>query len=196
MYKDISSAIGRTAGGGGGQRALRSNMGQQAGREQMSRYSGPEARPAGELRDQQKTGADSLRSMLTQPQQQQQPPRPMPSQQQPPRPMPAPNPAARQNANPNARFNRPPTNGREALRGQMVQPGPGPAPVQAPPLPSGGREALRAYQAPVRDPYQAPTRDMTMQPAPMYAAPTRESIQQPAPAPMQMTERQRSPYSY
>ncbi len=78
----------------GGQGALRRmSMGNTQGRNQMSRYSGPDARPAGESR--QRSGADNIRAMLTQ----------GPNRQQP-------NAQAFQNANPNASFMRqPPSQG-------------------------------------------------------------------------------------
>ena len=140
----------------GGQSALRvMTSTPQQGRNQMARYTGPDARPANPAA--RTSGVDNIRALLTQKREQLNP--------QVPQGQPAPNQMAYQHANPNAAF----------------QPGQPPGPN--PPMPSIGE--LRSYldpaQQPVEGMYQpAPTdgqagirqsMDGQMPPAPMTQQP-------------------------
>lgn len=123
----------------------------QQGRPEMARYSGPDARPAG---DPGGGGAQNIRAMLTQ--------------------QPAPNQQAMAHANPNARFQQPgqppaPQQGMPPAPRPVTQPiqqptQPAPMPVQPPqpiaqpaPRPGGGIEAIRrGFMDRVRQPIAAP----------------------------------------
>jgi len=185
MYRNPQAQMGQQPQGGGGMGALRDMRGaNQQGRSEMSRYSGPDARPANPP---QQSGTENLREMLTQQQPRQQMQDPvdqmgqMPPQQgqMPPQQGPQPNSMAMQRANEHARFMgrwRPtepvqpmqqriegtaaPTQQRiEGTAQQMAQPV---QPYMA--APASGQEALREQMAPMGQPVD---REPAPRPSPM-----------------------------
>jgi hypothetical protein len=111
-YRNVSDAIQRNNRPTGGQGALRRmTRGDIGGRNEMSRYTGPDAQPAGALR--QGGGVDNIRSMLTQ----------------------RPNEQAFQHANQNAAFLRQPPGPQQPVARPMPPPPGVPQPPVARPMP-------------------------------------------------------------
>ena len=180
---------------GGGMQALRGNLSQQQGRSEMGKYSGPDARPAGNPGEE--TGFKSLKAMLTQKQPQGQMP-PAPEQGGPPaQPAgPTPNDMAMNRANEHARFmGRPPASGTDALRQQMApetrmaQEDAARAAYQsAPPQ----QAPMERYPQPVVEPLGYTPQPVEQLQRPMPPAPMPPAPQQ-APVPVQQQAPQQAP---
>ena len=115
------------------QAAFQRAPGQQQGRSEMNRYSGPDARPAGDPGQEQGGGAQNIRAMLTRkPPQQVQPPQLPPQQGMPPAPAPGP-----------------------VAQPAPMPPAPGPGPV-AQPMPMPPAPKPYAQPQPMPQPYTQP----------------------------------------